>query len=193
MNSKLTRASVLVLNRNWQAIHTRTPAEIFGQMSTGVARGLRIEAETLHPVSWREWIQLPVREQDESIRTPHRIIRVPTVVVLGSFAGMPLRKLKLSFEGIWIRDNGTCQYTGRKLRKHEGNIDHIVPRSRGGEHRWENCVLSSVEVNSRKADKLPQEAGLKLQRAPKAPQALPASCFIPKTEVSQDWKLFLSR
>ncbi len=193
MNSKLTRASVLVLNRHWQAIHTRTPTEAFGQMSTNTAQGLRIENDVLHPVKWEEWITLPVRAQDESVRTPNRNIRIPTVIVLGKFAGMPRRKLKFSLAGLWIRDNGTCQYTGKKLRKGEGNIDHILPRSRGGAHSWENCVLSSMEVNSRKADRLPQEAGLQLLRTPQAPQELPAFCFIPHHNTPADWNLFLSR
>ena len=71
MSSILTKATVLVLNRNWQAINVRTPQEAFCMMATNVATGLEIErgdgarAEALRPVSWEEWITLPIRERVE--------------------------------------------------------------------------------------------------------------------------------
>ena len=93
--------------------------------------------------------------------------------------------------GIWERDGGVCQYTGRKLAPHEGNIDHIVPRSRGGASSWENCVLSHRTVNERKADRLPQEAGLRLLRSPAIPRAVPASMLIRNLHGVGDWQRFL--
>ncbi|MDP5004575.1 MAG: HNH endonuclease, partial [Verrucomicrobiales bacterium] len=83
------------------------------------------------------------------------------------------------------------KYTGRKLALHEGNIDHIVPRSRGGASSWENCVLSHRTVNERKADRLPQEAGLHLQRKPAIPRALPATVLIRNLHGIPDWQRFL--
>src|SRR5882762_8037205 len=71
----LTKATVLVLNRNWQAINVRTPQEAFCMMATNVATGLEIErgdgarAEALRPVTWDEWITLPVRPQDNAVQT----------------------------------------------------------------------------------------------------------------------------
>jgi 5-methylcytosine-specific restriction endonuclease McrA len=86
---------------------------------------------------------------------------------------------------------GVCQYTGRKLERKEGNIDHVVPRSRGGETSWDNCVLAHRETNSRKGDRLPQEAGLRLRKRPCAPRALPASAFIRNHHDVSDWQHFL--
>ena len=66
----LTKATVLVLNRNWQAINVRTPQEAFCMMATNVATGLEIEGEEhIHPVTWEEWITLPIRDQDEAVHT----------------------------------------------------------------------------------------------------------------------------
>lgn len=191
MNPKLERASVLVLNRNWQPINTRTPMAAFCQMVTGVAQGLRIDDEMIAPLNWGEWIELPVREEDESIATPSRRIRIPTVIIVSHYSRMPRKRLKFSFQGIWLRDQGRCQYTGRELRRGEGNVDHVVPRSRGGATTWENCVLSSKEVNTRKADRMPEEIGLTLQRQPTAPPEQPASAFISRSHGHQDWKHFL--
>jgi hypothetical protein len=79
MSSMLTKATVLVLNRNWQAINVRTPQEAFCMMATNVATGLEIEAEDhIRPLTWVEWITLPIRDQDEAVHTIRGQIRVPT-------------------------------------------------------------------------------------------------------------------
>ena len=192
MNSILHKATVLVLNRNWQAVNVRTPAEAFCQMATGVATGLEISGEdAIRPVPWEEWLRLPVRPQDQVIRTVRGEIRVPTVMVLANFAKVPKRRPKLGPRGIRERDGNRCQYTGRVLRPDEGSIDHIVPRSRGGVDSWENCVWASKAVNSRKGNRLPQEAGLKLLSVPYAPKELPVSELIRNAHGVADWSLFL--
>src|SRR5215467_10624383 len=86
----LTKAIVLVLNRNWQAINVRTPQEAFCMMATNVATGLEIEGEDhIRPVTWEEWIILPIREQDEAVLTVRGQIRVPTVIVAVNYAKVP--------------------------------------------------------------------------------------------------------
>jgi hypothetical protein len=65
MNDILNKSTVLVLNRNWQAVNVRTPQEAFCMMATNVATGLEIEGEhNIRPVTWEEWITLPIRLQD---------------------------------------------------------------------------------------------------------------------------------
>jgi 5-methylcytosine-specific restriction endonuclease McrA len=192
MNDTLNKTTVLVLNRNWQAIHVKTPAQAFCMMATDAATALDIEpGGSMHPIKWADWLALHVREHDHAVRTVHGPVRVPTVIVLANFARVPKRRPKLSAKNIWKRDGATCQYTGRKLAPHEGNIDHVVPRSRGGRTAWENCVLAHKEINSRKADKLPEEAGLRLRRQPSAPRDLPATILIQNAHRVPDWEIFL--
>jgi len=69
----------------------------------------------------------------------------------------------------------------------------VVPRSRGGKTSWDNCVLAHKEINSRKADRLPQEAGLRLLKAPLPPKTMPATALIQNTHGVRDWDLFLGR
>src|SRR5437763_12453252 len=96
MNSVINKATVLVLNRNWQAINIRTPAEAFCQMATNVATALEIEGEDhIRPVRWDEWITLPIREQDEAVHTVGGAIRVPTVIVAVNFGKVPKKRPKL--------------------------------------------------------------------------------------------------
>src|SRR5215469_15878820 len=197
MSDILNKNIVLVLNRNWQAINIRTPADAFCQMATNAATALDIElgdharAEALRPVKWDEWITLPIRPQDNAVRTARSAIRVPTVIVAVNFAKVPKKRPKLNARNIRERDGNRCQYTGRQLRPDEGSLDHVVPRSRGGKDAWENLVWSAKEVNQRKADRLPHEAGLKLLSVPRAPKALPVSALIRNPHDMADWKLFV--
>src|SRR4029077_14212097 len=120
-------------------------------------------------------------------------IRVPTVIEAVNYAKVPKKRPKLCARAIRERDGNRCQYTGRMLRPDEGSVDLFVPRSRGGKDAWENLVWSAKEVNQRKADRLPHEAGLKLRSVPRAPKELPVSAFIRNTGEVEDWKLFLTK
>jgi 5-methylcytosine-specific restriction endonuclease McrA len=189
----LTKATVLVLNRNWQAINIRTPQEAFCQMATNVATALEIDGENhIRPVNWDEWITLPIRPQDNAVRTAHREIRVPTVIVAVNYAKVPKRRPKLCAKTIRDRDGNRCQYTGKLLRPDQGSLDHVLPRSRGGKDAWENLVWADKSVNAKKGNRLPHEAGLKLLAAPRAPKELPVTVLIRNAHGIVDWKLFLN-
>ena len=116
---------------------------------------------------------------------------MPTVIVAVNYACVPKKRPKLSAKNIRERDGNRCQYTGKLLQPDEGSLDHVVPRSRGGVDSWENLVWSAKEVNQRKADRLPHEAGLKLLKAPHAPKELPASACIRNPLGITDWNLFV--
>jgi len=209
MSDILNKTIVLVLNRNWQAINIRTPADAFCQMATNAATALDIEidetpgdgmfraprsefrASNIRPVQWDEWITLPVREGDHAVRTARGAIRVPTVIVAVNYARVPKKRPKLSAKNIRERDGNRCQYTGKLLHPDEGSLDHVVPRSRGGVDSWENLVWSAKDVNQRKADRLPHEAGLKLLAVPRAPKELPVTAHLRNAHGVAEWKLFL--
>ena len=192
MNDTLHKSTVLVLNRNWQAIHVKTPAEAFCMMAAGAATGLDVQGEdTMVPVRWDDWLKLPIREEDVAVKTPRGPVRIPTVLVAENYSKVPICRPRFGARGIWERDGGVCQYTGKKLKPGEGNIDHVIPRSRGGDSSWTNCVLSHREVNEKKADRLPQEAGLSLLRLPSVPRAVPAAALIRNHHGIRDWQRFL--
>jgi 5-methylcytosine-specific restriction endonuclease McrA len=195
MSDILNKSIVLVLNRNWQAINIRTPADAFCQLATNAATALDIEladnAPALRPVSWSEWLTLPVRAGDHFVRTARGAIRVPTVIVAVNYAKVPKQRPKLSAKNIRERDGNRCQYTGVLLRPDEGSLDHVVPRSRGGADSWENLVWSAKDVNQRKADRLPHEAGLRLLTVPRAPKELPVTATLRNAHGLAEWKLFL--
>ena len=193
MTDILNKNIVLVLNRNWQAINIRTPADAFCQMATNTATALDIEGDNhIRPVSWDEWITLPIRDSDNAVRTARGAIRVPTVIVAVNYARVPKKRPKLNAKNIRERDGNCCQYTGKLLHPDEGSLDHVLPRSRGGKDTWENLVWSARDVNHRKADRLPHEAGLKLLTTPRAPKELPVTAHLRNTHGVAEWKLFLN-
>ena len=191
MNDILNSATVLVLNRNWQAINVRTPQDAFCQMATNVVTALEVDGESIRPVTWDEWITLPVRPHDSAVLTMRGQIRVPTVIVALNYAKVPKKRPKLCARTIRERDGNRCQYTGVTLRPEEGNIDHVVPRSRGGKDAWENCVWSSKTINSQKGNRLPHEAGLKLLKQPVAVREMPVTALIRNTHGIPDWEPFV--
>jgi 5-methylcytosine-specific restriction endonuclease McrA len=202
MTDILNKSIVLVLNRNWQAINVRTPQEAFCMMATNVATALDVDDLTpdtshpapthIRPVAWDEWITLPVRPQDHAVQTVRGAIRVPAVIVAVNFARVPKKRPKLCARTIRERDGNRCQYTGRLLKPEDGSLDHVLPRSRGGKDTWENLVWSGKDVNARKGDRLPHEAGLKLLSVPRAPKEQPASALIRNAHGVAEWRLFLN-
>lgn len=148
----------------------------------------------MNPTTWTDWIQLPIRSFDYVIHAGRgREIRVPTVIVSQRFCETIFRDVKLTKENIRSRDNDTCQYSGRKLEPEEGNIDHVIPLSRGGENSWENCVWCDKKINSKKDNKTPQEAGLKLIRRPMKPMPELMGAVKFKLVNHVDWNLFLKK
>lgn len=188
---------VLSLNASWQALGTKTVKEALIAMLGGdggnnppaVAIDMEFPVSAdgsvdwdnptnTNPVSWDEWVKLPVREYDLAIRTANMTIRAPRVIVQTNYGKMPVVQPRPTKESIRKRDGGICQYTGKPLTHREGNIDHVIPRAQGGKNTFENMVWSCKEINSLKADKTPQQAGLKLIRKPAAPRPVPVSSTI---------------
>lgn len=192
MLEKLHRHTVLVLNRNWQAVGVKTPAETFAMLMTDTATGLDIRGlDHMTPVRWKQWLELPIQDEDDFVQTVNAKIKIPKVIILSKFDKVPKKRPRFSQKNIWIRDNFTCQYTGKKLKPGEGNVDHIVPKSRGGATDWDNCVLACKKVNAKKADRTPEEVGLNLIKQPVPPKELPVTFYIRNRYNIKEWNVFL--
>jgi 5-methylcytosine-specific restriction endonuclease McrA len=193
MSSHLSKHTVLVLNKNWQAIHVKSPADALSMMYSDVATGLDIQGvDRMVPLKWKDWVNLPVNNNDSYIKTVNQNIKIPKIIILCNFDKVPKKRPRFSVNAIWQRDKGVCQYTGKKLTPKEGNIDHVVPKSKGGKTTWTNCVLSHKKVNAKKANKTPHEAGLKLLKEPTVPKELPITFYIKNTYQIKEWDIFLA-
>jgi 5-methylcytosine-specific restriction endonuclease McrA len=93
-------------------------------------------------------------------------LAAPSVVRLNYFVKVPYRtRASLSRRAVFVRDNFECQYCGRPAE----NVDHVVPRSRGGGHTWDNVVAACRTCNSRKENRDLREAGMHLRHPPALP------------------------
>jgi len=143
-----------------------------------VSKALVLNAsyEPLCVVSVRRAVVLVLKEKAEVLHTSDRVLHseraafpVPSVIRLTYFVKVPFRaRAALNRRAVFARDGGRCQYCGATAE----NIDHVIPRSRGGEHVWENVVAACRPCNTRKEDRYLQEVGLVLRRRPTAPKEL---------------------
>ncbi len=101
------------------------------------------------------------------VHSPSRALAVPSVIRLLEYRRIPHQTRALSRKNILIRDRYTCQYCEQTLPSAELTLDHVVPRSRGGESAWENLVTCCHRCNNRKGSRLPEEAGMRLARQPR--------------------------
>lgn len=106
-------------------------------------------------------------ESDRCFHSPSHTIRVPSVIRLLEYRRIPFHGRALSRKNILMRDRNTCQFCSRVFPAGELTLDHIIPRSRGGESIWENLVACCHPCNNRKGDRLPEEAGMGLIRRPR--------------------------
>tara|TARA_Y100000004_G_scaffold176998_1_gene218095 strand:+ start:77 stop:712 length:636 start_codon:yes stop_codon:yes gene_type:complete len=193
----------LCLNSIWQPISTKTVGEAVSDLYAGSYKALDISYEkkpdgsidferplNMNPLDWENWVKLDVRDYDLYVRSAKLRIRVPTVLVCQTFSKMPFKRLSLTPENIRKRDNNTCQYTGKKLNPKEGSIDHVIPKSKGGENSWDNMVYCDKKLNTLKGDKSLNEANLKLIKNPAEPKGKPIASTIDKSN-HYDWKHFL--
>jgi len=148
-----------------------------GRLSGGVLV-LNATFEPLHVVSVRRAIVLLLKEKAEvieateaQIRSENLALDMPLVIRLVYYIRVPHRLLlPLTRRTILARDHYTCQYCGAQPVKGRLTLDHVVPRSRGGENAWENVVTACIPCNQRKGDRVLQEAGMTLLGRPSVPR-----------------------
>ena len=178
----------LVLNKAYLPIHVTTVRRAFSLLYRGVARVVDEEYRTFDLSSWSDL----VTAGHESVGVVNRCIRVPRVILLVSFDRVPRRRVRFSRHNIFVRDNSTCQYCGRRLPRSELNLDHVVPRMAGGLTSWENVVCSCLACNRRKGGRTPVQARMQLVRPPERPEWTPFIARQLSAAGYREWRPFLS-
>jgi len=157
----------LVLNKSWAALTIDTAKESIIKAFTGVANAVD---ENYIQYNWDEWLE---RSQSTDkgyfIYTSTKKVEIPKIIVLLKYNKIPKIKVKLTRRNLLIRDNYTCQYTGKKVTMKDATVDHVLPKSRGGKTVWDNVVTACFEINIKKGNKTPEESGLQLSSKPKKP------------------------
>lgn len=184
---------VLVLNRLWQAVNVTTVQRALTLLFQGHAQVvLDREDGSFETFDFSQWKDLSIREpHEESVRTVSLRIRVPRVILLAFFDRVPKKEVKFTRHNIFERDRNRCQYCGGTFDRRELNLDHVIPRDRGGPTSWENIVCSCIECNSRKGNRTPREAGMRLVRKPKKPRWRPFLQINFNLQQHRSWRHFV--
>ncbi len=141
-----------------------------------MARALVLNAsyEPLSVVSERRALVLVLTDKanvvvsrDETWNSETLSVEVPSVVKLIRYVRVPFRRtVPVTRRAVFGRDGHQCQYCGGPAE----SLDHIRPRSKGGDHSWENVVACCRSCNVRKGDRLPAESGFNLRSRPGPPR-----------------------
>ncbi len=145
-------------------------------------------------LNMEEWMAYDHEVDDDArwIKAVRGRILVPEVIVLKKYGERPPQKISFNRSNLWKRDEFSCQYCGDRLPGNKLQIEHVMPRSRGGPTTWDNCVAACNACNSRKADKTPVEARMKLRKRPATPNWKPG-IRIPSGAVRPSWVTFLEK
>jgi 5-methylcytosine-specific restriction endonuclease McrA len=191
-------ASVLVLNKLFMAVHIISVRRAFILLCKDLAEVVSLEDgqfATYNFATWREVSEYRARffrqEDDDWVRTPSSEIQVPRVIRLLSYDKLPRQTVKFNRRNIFARDNNQCQYCGKRFPTTELSLDHVVPRSQGGQSIWDNIVCACIRCNVRKGGRTPKQAHMTLIRKPEKPKRSPLLNLKLTHRKYQSWKTFL--
>lgn len=192
-------SSVLVLNRTYSAVHVIGVRRAFSLLCRELAEVIHIEDGTYANydfASWREVSEMRAQfkePQQDWIRSVNFEIQVPRVVRLLTYDRMPKQTIRFNRRNIFARDGNRCQYCGKKFPMSELSLDHVHPRSQGGETTWENIACCCVKCNVKKGGRTPEQANMHLIKIPVKPKRSPMLAIKLGNPKYESWKSFLDR
>jgi 5-methylcytosine-specific restriction endonuclease McrA len=157
--------------------HPRRGPDSLPQGVGGRVLVLNATFEPINVCSVRRAVVLLLKEKAEvvehgawELHSERSSITRPIVIRLVSYVHVPrdMHRRKITRRAVFARDGWTCQYCGSRSNL---TVDHVIPRSKGGNSSWENIVASCAPCNRRKGDRLPRQAGMHPRRPPRAPHA----------------------
>lgn len=162
-------APVLILNQSYEPISIRQARRAL----TLILKGAATVLEEYDAFVWKD-------------------MRMPSVIRLNKFRNVPRPRHEVTRRGIFQRDQFSCQYCGLKPAPAKLTLDHVLPESRGGRKEWSNLVTACTKCNHKKADRTPEEAGMRLLNVPRA-VSIHTSRFLMRTmgEREMSWKKYL--
>ena len=180
---------VLILNRVFAPVQLTTAKRAFVLLYGGAAHALDESGEEYDFDLWRS---LPVRDEDDALPIVGGALRVPRVLHLHRYDRTPRVTVRLTRRNLMFRDAHQCQYCGKQPPLRELNIDHVLPRSRGGDDTWENLVTACRVCNLRKGRRTPDEAAMHLLKVPGPPRWTTAmELLLGAPDPFEEWGPFL--
>lgn len=183
----------LVLNRSFRAVAVADWQRALTLVYMGLAEALDDE---LTPHDFSAWVAASsgwVRAPGGFVSSTTLRFAVPEVIRLTRYDRVPHREVAFTRHNVFARDKHRCAYCGLRKPVEELDLDHVLPRSRGGPHEWTNVVTSCRPCNLRKADKLPDEASMPLKVKPVKPRWTLVGSLVPhpRERLPPSWRRLL--
>jgi 5-methylcytosine-specific restriction endonuclease McrA len=184
---------VLILNRNLYAIQVASWERALTLLYLDRACVVDEEYRTYDFRDWLELSQAVGASPAGFIHTPTLKVAIPEVIALKFFDKVPKQQVPFTRRNIYHHYNYRCCYCDKHLPTSELNLDHVVPRSRGGATDWTNIVTSCIPCNLKKGDRLPQEAGMKLLVALSRPKLRQGITLMARSPIPmrRSWQRFI--
>ena len=186
----------LVLNRLWQPVNIIGIERAFSLLLQDHAQAIYTSDGSFRMMNSSAWLNLSSAEDSQNnesyVQTVRLRIRVPKVLLLRKYDKLPAQEVKLTRDNLFDRDDHRCQYCGVRFDSSDLNMDHVIPRDKGGRTSWENIVTSCIKCNSRKANRLPHQANMHLIRKPERPRWRPFVSTLIGQSYDTDWDHFIN-
>lgn len=192
-------ASVLVLNRMYVPVHVVSARRAFCLLCKEIAEIVNIEDGAWMAYDFEAWLELcdlrasagDQAEDEDWIQAVNFSLQVPRIIRLLTYERIPRNAVKFSRRNVFLRDDYSCQYCGRKHSPSGLSLDHVMPRSRGGETSWVNIVTACLKCNVRKGGRTPREANMRLLSQPVRPRRNPVFTQQLDSEKYESWRVFV--
>ncbi len=190
-------AHVLVLNKHYLALRVTSARRAFGLLIRRIAEVIDVEDGQYVSYDFDSWREVSEFQREfepdrhDWVRTVRFSLAVPKIIRLIAYDRLPQVDVKLNRRNIYARDRNHCQYCGKRFSSSDLSLDHVTPRSRGGETSWQNLVCCCLKCNVKKGGRTPAEAGMKLVTKPVKPRRSPVVHWKLSHTKYASWKQFL--
>ena len=197
--SSSLNCSVLVLNRMYMAVHVVGVRRAFCLLCKDGAEVINIEDGAWMAYDFSSWLENcnlraelgQIDEQDDWINSVNFSVQAPRVIRLLNYDRVPRNKVKFSRRNVFLRDEYHCQYCARRFGTSNLSLDHVMPRSQGGQSSWVNIVTACLKCNVRKGGRTPEQANMKLLNRPVCPKNNPILLHQLSQEKYHSWRNFV--
>ena len=189
--------SVLVLNKNYMAVRIIGAKRAFCLLFKQIAEVVSVGEGQYRSYDFESWCEVSEYRRNfepdghDWVSTVDFQVAVPRIIRLLAYDRLPRGQVKFNRRNIFARDQNHCQYCGKKFPTSELSLDHVIPKSMGGEAAWENIVCACTRCNARKGGRTPQQAHMKLIKVPAKPKRNPLLHFHLGSQRYKSWKQFL--
>jgi 5-methylcytosine-specific restriction endonuclease McrA len=190
-------ASVLLLNRLYMALRVVSARRALTLLYRELVEVVSVDDGQYLSYDFDDWVEVSQTKREfraeeyDWVRTVRFQIAVPKIIRLLGYDKLPSAAVKLNRRNLFARDQNRCQYCGRRYPTSELSLDHVIPRSQGGNNTWDNIVCACIHCNVKKGGRTPQQAHMKLVAVPRKPHRSPVLTVKLSDSKYASWKQFL--